>query len=205
MSDTKNDYEYEGAHGANQELGNTKSGRDILNNELEGKIVLDAYQDRAKLKLESNTDYLTGLLNRRGFDNKLKEALEHAARTKEKVAIYFLDVDNFKEVNRKYSRLGGDEALKVVATSVLSSFRKADSIARWGGDEFVVISQTLEDSDPINIDSIQERVNRNIKEAKPKNISEKDLSVTVGVAIWDGKSCFDEFQRKVQDHMDSRK
>jgi diguanylate cyclase (GGDEF)-like protein len=205
MADIKNDFEYEGAHIANQELGKTKVGRDILSNELEGGVILDSYEERAKLKLESNTDHLTGLLNRRGFDTKLKESFEHALRTKEKVTIYFLDVDRFKEVNIKYSRLGGDEALKAFGAAVIDTFRKADSVARWGGDEFVVLSQTLKNSEPVNIDSIQERLNRNIEERKPENMSDEHLSVTLGVAVWDGISSYDEFQRKVQDHMDSRK
>lgn len=150
-------------------------------------------------------DPLTGLLNRRGFNNELDIAFKHAQRFDEKLTLIFLDADNFKHVNEKYTRLVGDEVLKSIADAMKNTFRASDVLARWGGDEFVVIGTDLPTDQSFKIDNLQKRLNDNLHKCKPENVSESDLGVTIGIQAWDGKSSLIEFQKKVQDHMDSRK
>ncbi len=150
-------------------------------------------------------DPLTGLLNRRGFDNELDMAFKHAQRFDEKLTLIFLDADNFKGVNFKYGRLIGDEVLKSIAGAMKNTFRASDVLARWGGDEFVVIGTDLPSDQSFDIDNLQKRLNDNLHRGKPKNVSESDLGVTIGIQAWDGNSSLKDFQKEVQNHMDSRK
>lgn len=150
-------------------------------------------------------DTLTGLLNRRGFNNEVDIAFKHAQRFDEKLTLIFLDADNFKGVNSKYGRLVGDEVLKSIASAMKNTFRESDILARWGGDEFVVIGVDLPTDALFDINNLQKRLNENLHKSKPENVDESDLGVTLGIQTWNGKLSLVDFQKKVQDHMDSRK
>jgi diguanylate cyclase (GGDEF)-like protein len=87
----------------------------------------------------SLTDALTGLRNRRYFDLSLKNEIDRSQRFVRGLAIIILDIDHFKNYNDTFGHLAGDEALKVVAQSLKDNRRKADVVARIGGEEFAVI------------------------------------------------------------------
>ena len=89
-----------------------------------------------QLEYLSTHDELTGLLNRRSFAMKLEYALQKAKRNKSKVAILFLDLDEFKQVNDTLGHTIGDNLLKAVGNRLESSLRDSDILARVGGDEF---------------------------------------------------------------------
>ncbi len=84
-------------------------------------------------------DALTGLMNRLGYERRLAEEWARAARTGISLGVIVLDLDNFKQVNDKYGHLAGDEVLKHVAAALERTLRSYDVIARYGGDEFVVL------------------------------------------------------------------
>jgi diguanylate cyclase (GGDEF)-like protein len=84
-------------------------------------------------------DPLTGLLNRALLDDRLEQSLALSHRTGRSVALYFLDLDRFKVVNDLFGHQVGDRVLQEVALRLNASCRKTDSVARFGGDEFVVI------------------------------------------------------------------
>jgi diguanylate cyclase (GGDEF)-like protein len=88
-------------------------------------------------------DPLTGLPNRRLLDDRLTKAVERAERNEGRVAVLLIDLDNFKQINDSYGHAVGDEVLRVVATRLHMRVRKADTIARTGGDEFVVVVSDL--------------------------------------------------------------
>jgi diguanylate cyclase (GGDEF)-like protein len=101
-----------------------------------------AAQDRDTLHSLAHSDPLTGLLNRRGFDDALAGALARA--TPERIlALYMLDLDGFKPVNDQFGHDVGDELLRVVAQRLRASMRAGDAVARLGGDEFVVMAYGL--------------------------------------------------------------
>ncbi len=85
-------------------------------------------------------DALTGLPNRRLLEDRLEQALAHAARAGNKVAVLLLDLDRFKEVNDTFGHRIGDLALQQVVLRLSSRMRAADTLARSGGDEFTVVS-----------------------------------------------------------------
>lgn len=149
-------------------------------------------------------DPLTGLLNRRGFDRELETAYAHVQRSGENLSLLFIDADNFKGVNARYGRLGGDKVLKSIAEAMRNTFRAEDRLARWGGDEFVVIREAEIQKHELDEDSLQHRLNNNLNSIKPSEI-DGNVSVTVGIHKWDGVMKLDQFQQEVQDRMDARK
>jgi diguanylate cyclase (GGDEF)-like protein len=90
-------------------------------------------------------DSLTGLPNRRLLEDRLEQALAHAARAGNKVAVLLLDLDRFKEVNDTYGHRIGDLALQQVVLRLSSRMRASDTLARSGGDEFTVVSDVSDE------------------------------------------------------------
>lgn len=95
----------------------------------------------------SVTDELTGLLNRRGFSDRLQNALAAAKRQGPTGALLLIDLDKFKAVNDTYGHMAGDALLVTVARILQSRTRETDSIARLGGDEFAVIMPGANDDE----------------------------------------------------------
>lgn len=87
----------------------------------------------------ASTDGLTNLLNKRGFMEKCSDELARAKRFGRPFSLAFIDLDNFKSVNDKYGHQAGDELLKAVAESLISSARVTDKVGRLGGDEFAIL------------------------------------------------------------------
>lgn len=92
-----------------------------------------------RTKYLSITDELTGLSNRRCFDNTLEKEFLRALRYNNKLTLVMFDIDHFKAVNDTYGHPCGDYILKEVANAALQTFRKTDTVFRFGGEEFVVI------------------------------------------------------------------
>ena len=95
----------------------------------------------AQIALEklATRDGLTGLANRRCFDETLNAEWQRALRQRQPLSLLMVDVDNFKAYNDANGHLGGDECLKRIATAVASEMRTNDLVARYGGEEFAVI------------------------------------------------------------------
>jgi diguanylate cyclase (GGDEF)-like protein len=115
-------------------------------------IVIYAYVlmgrvERARHRSEqvSRTDPLTGLLNRRGLSDSATEWLAQARGHHRKLVVMLADIDNFKTVNDRYGHAEGDRVLVKVADLLLSSTRDHDMVARYGGDEFVLLLTDTED------------------------------------------------------------
>ncbi|WP_419799990.1 putative bifunctional diguanylate cyclase/phosphodiesterase [Terasakiella sp.] len=92
-----------------------------------------------RIHYQANYDSLTDLPNRNLFKERLNHAINMARRSKDRVALLFLDLDNFKHINDTLGHLLGDELLRQVAERLRSLFRESDTIARLSGDEFVII------------------------------------------------------------------
>jgi diguanylate cyclase (GGDEF)-like protein len=135
-------------------------------------------------------DQLTGLPNRWLFKNRLEHALFRAQRSAECGAILFLDLDRFKNVNEALGHTVGDQTLMAVAHRLQDCLRKEDTLARWGGDEFLVLLSGLGDSETDAGHAalrIAEKIRNRINE--PLDIHGCDLSVGVstGIALYSEK------------------
>lgn len=102
---------------------------------------------RAALEVEASHDAMTGLANRRLFYDRLRQALLRAKRYNGKVGVLFVDLNDFKVVNDLYGHHVGDALLADVARRMLASVRESDTVARAGGDEFMVILDSVNGRD----------------------------------------------------------
>lgn len=127
-------------------------------------------------------DALTDLPNRTLFEDRLQMALSSARRRKEKVAVMFLDIDHFKQVNDALSHAAGDELLRVVAADVKGALRDADTVARFGGDEFTILLPSV--STPEHLIEVAERILETVR--KPRMIlgNEVHSSASIGIACY---------------------
>ena len=110
-------------------------------------------------------DALTGLPNRRLFFERLEQAIASARRTHNPLAILFVDLDYFKEINDSLGHAVGDEVLKAVARLLRSATREVDTVARLGGDEFVVLFSVLEEPKDIHriVHKLHERFQNSLR------------------------------------------
>ncbi len=140
------------------------------------------YRMTEELKKISLTDSLTGLLNRRYFQERMFEEVERSKRHDEPFSIFMIDIDNFKAFNDRYGHLVGDEVLKRVAHVTRDAVRSIDVVSRFGGEEFSVILPYTRKTDSY---VIAERIRRCVDDLRllgDKVPPDQRLSVSLGVA-----------------------
>jgi len=103
-----------------------------------------------ELEAHAESDALTGVMNRRGFERELKRAASYVQRYGGNAALVYLDLDGFKPVNDRFGHAAGDAVLKAVAATLVASVRASDLVARIGGDEFAVLLWNLSPQDARN-------------------------------------------------------
>ena len=108
-----------------------------------GMLLTLLESETERRKAEAMHDALTGLPNRRLFDDRLAQALERSLRSGRSVALFLLDLDNFKLINDTYGHATGDLALRTTAEQLKLRVRSSDTLARCGGDEFCIIVNEL--------------------------------------------------------------
>ncbi len=113
------------------------------------KDITEQKEAQEKLDHLAFHDPLTGLPNRALLMDRLEHALARAGRSESKVAIIFFDLDRFKDINDTYDHLVGDEVLRQLARRLSTNIREADTLARFGGDEFVIVSEDICDTESV--------------------------------------------------------
>lgn len=142
-------------------------------------------EENAALKELALTDDLTGLKNRRAILDDLNRELAKSPRANQKLAVIFIDVDNFKEVNDVYGHPQGDRVLQAVAKKLKEGTRATDLLGRFGGDEFLL----LVPQDPNEPDTdITGVLQRHVKAAKTVNRSDEagefiEQTISLGCVI----------------------
>ncbi len=133
-------------------------------------------------------DPLTGLANRLSFDECLQQDLARARRNEHNLALLFIDLDRFKDINDTYGHHFGDEVLLEVARRLLKELREVDAVARIGGDEFVVILAEL--SELKNIDVVTKRILQSLRQVINVNQKELHISASIGISLfpYDGQT-----------------
>ena len=107
------------------------------------RTILELNQAREQARHTATHDMLTGLANRHLFNDRLRQAVETARRSRQQVGVIFLDLDNFKTVNDTLGHAVGDGLLRAVAGHLSNALRGVDTAARFGGDEFAVLLTNL--------------------------------------------------------------
>jgi diguanylate cyclase (GGDEF)-like protein len=120
----------------------------------------------------AGSDPLTGLPNRRHFEETLQRELARAARTEQPINLLILDIDHFKKINDTYGHQTGDAVLRAVARRLSETVRVGDVVARYGGEEFAIVMPNATTEDAV---VLAERILRNVA-----NI---DVPVTASIGI----------------------
>jgi diguanylate cyclase (GGDEF)-like protein/PAS domain S-box-containing protein len=144
-------------------------------------------ESQEKLDHLAHHDALTGLPNRLLFHDRLQHAMVRASRSSEQLAVIFIDLDRFKNVNDTLGHHVGDELLKQVATSLSSCLRDGDTLARLGGDEFIVLLEGVDGERGARL--VAEKLMRLFEQ--PVLVSDYELFVTgsVGISLFPQDAC----------------
>jgi diguanylate cyclase (GGDEF)-like protein len=124
-------------------------------------------------------DSITGLPNRTLFHDRLAQAMTRARRRKSALALIFLDLDGFKEINDTLGHKAGDRLLRAVGARLKHSLREGDTVARLGGDEFTVILEDLHDRDEAT--AVAQKVLGAL--AKPLTLEKQEFAVTASAGL----------------------
>ncbi len=141
----------------------------------------DLQKKGAELERLSITDELTGIHNRRKFNESIKLEALRASRYNHPLSLVLIDIDNFKAINDSFGHPYGDTVLKLLTTVLQLSIRETDIIARYGGEEFAII---LPETDHETGLVVSERIRSNIEKRKmcPPDGSDINITVSVGLA-----------------------
>jgi two-component system, cell cycle response regulator len=154
-----------------------------IHNMLEVRLLYKELAQYSKKQQElALHDPLTGLPNRRLLEDRIATTLQHAARHTRKAAVMYLDLDGFKPINDTHGHATGDEILKQVAQRLVNSSRKEDTVARVGGDEFVIVLAEV-----ANVASAQEPASKLIEVvSEPYQVGDLtlNLSTSIGIALF---------------------
>jgi len=155
--------------------------------------ITDRRRMEEALQSVAQSDPLTGLANRLLFQDRLRQALARARRAGSSIALLYLDLDRFKEVNDSLGHTGGDILLKDFASRLRAGVRATDTVARFGGDEFVILLEDVKDRG--HAIRVAEKI---VAEARqPLLVEGRELTATasIGVAFGDGNAVEEELLR----------
>lgn len=156
------------------------------------RVLSKLIESRGELQYLAHHDKLTGLPNRQLLAEKMQAAFDRAQRHQHKVVLLYLDLDGFKAINDGLGHEAGDAALREIASRLTSTLRRVDTVARVGGDEFVVLLSDLHD----NAKSVAECVAGKCLEVfkTPVRVAgqTRTLGVSIGLAVRNGYSSAEE-------------
>lgn len=145
------------------------------------------------------TDSLTGVHNRRYFDDALQQYLEEFGRIEKPVGLMLLDLDHFKSVNDSHGHDVGDEVLRAVAACLKDMTRYHDVVARLGGEEFAVLGPNM---DAEHLVKLADRIRRAVAGLviSAGNVRLR-VTTSVGLAVWDGQEGGESFVRRADQQL----
>lgn len=136
-----------------------------------------------KMKFYSEKDELTGLYNRRFVVKTFEKIASFAERANSQLLLLVIDCDNFKQINDKYGHNKGDQILIAIAETLSKCTRKSDIVARWGGDEFLIIGHYKDEE---GLQTLLKRLDNDLE--KLSNQISLDVKVSIGSAIFPDQS-----------------
>lgn len=144
--------------------------------------VTESYLQEQNISHMAMHDALTNLPNRILLEDRMERAISQAKRTKQMVAVLFIDLDNFKQVNDVHGHKAGDQLLVAISTILQKTLRKSDTLARWGGDEFVVLLQGLQKADEAR--SIAEKLMGALQKEVLVEHIDTLVTLSIGMAVF---------------------
>lgn len=147
----------------------------------ETKLEQQIEQRTYELQQMANHDGLTGLLNRNGLHQALHAAISRCERNQQLMTLLMLDLDGFKPINDEYGHYVGDRVLEVVAKRLQQCVRGYDTAARFGGDEFLVISESL--SDEADAHAFCQRISEQIAQPMSVGVSQ-ELTISASIGFY---------------------
>jgi len=158
-------------------LGHTQ--RLVAADEEKSALLAELKRQSDAFAQQAREDGLTGLANRRAFDEALAREFARAQRSNRPLCLALLDIDHFKRVNDAYSHAAGDAILKAISAIMQKHSREVDLVARWGGEEFALLFPDTTMRDAINT---CERLRAGIAEFDANEIA-PGLRITVSIGI----------------------
>jgi len=150
---------------------------------LEQKIAQEKILEQQNtLHYKANHDSLTDLPNRVLFEDRLNQGIEKAKRNKSVLAVYFIDLDNFKVINDSLGHDVGDMVLQAVAIRIKDILRSHDTLARWGGDEFTVVIEDLNDEHDASL--LAQKILAVLKENFLIDNHELYVTTSIGISVF---------------------
>lgn len=144
--------------------------------------ITEQYENEQRLIKLANFDSLTGLANRTVFHDRLGHALHKANRSSDRLALFFLDLDHFKNINDSLGHKAGDLLLCEVAKRLKSSVREGDTVARLGGDEFTVILEGIRSAEYVA--KIAKKILMAISATYVIDAIEVSVSPSIGISLY---------------------
>jgi len=138
---------------------------------------------QAELQHQAHHDILTGLPNRVMLADRMKQAIAHANRERTGVALLFLDLDGFKPINDTLGHKAGDQVLQEITQRLLRVARHNDTLARVGGDEFVLLATDLDTPLAHGARALAEKCIQVVAEPLKLPQGEYTLGVSIGIAV----------------------
>ncbi|MBL8519887.1 MAG: GGDEF domain-containing protein [Betaproteobacteria bacterium] len=132
-----------------------------------------------QLKTEARTDSLTGLVNRRAMEAAAAAELKRARRNGGITAVMILDIDHFKSINDRFGHDVGDQVIISVSTAIQAVIRETDTLARWGGEEFLALLPSTHLADAL---ALADRIRRAVASAPMPAENAAAVTVSIGVA-----------------------
>lgn len=156
---------------------------EIVIDELELRLTIQHWRDAQQHSEHlAHHDALTGLPNRLRFLDRAEQALQHASRHRSPVGIMIVDLDEFKMVNDSLGHHVGDEVLKVVGERLRGALREDDTVARFGGDEFVVLLPELHDS--LDAARVAHKLHQALNESVQVNGHALEVTCSTGISLF---------------------
>jgi len=146
------------------------------------RYAIERVRAEEQLAYMATHDALTGLPNRRLFNDRLNVALAHAHRNRQKLAVMLLDLDHFKEVNDTLGHSVGDRLLQAVGGRLTSLLRESDTVARMGGDEFMLICPEIAQAGDAT--KVAPKILEAVREPFEFDDHELHITTSIGIALY---------------------
>jgi diguanylate cyclase (GGDEF)-like protein len=169
---------------------------DVERTRLQGELSVE----QARLSHLAYHDALTGLPNRRLFFNRLSHALLRRQRQGSAIGLLFIDVDSFKAINDRHGHRVGDQVLVAAAQRLANAARASDTVARIGGDEFVILCEHL-DQATRNLVALAQRISTQVSTGVTTDKETLQVTVSIGITTVTGDEDADEVIRQADGAM----